>query len=92
MSIRVNVYEVVFLNINVKQLDLIEVVKCNIHQILSVPPIMQMLSYMDIVLENNTTVKFCKIKDNSTVLLKIKSKQLANYIVRILLLYSTAHI
>ena len=74
MSIRINVHEVVFLNIDVKQLDLIVVVKCNIHQILSVPPIMQMLSYMDVVLENNKTVNFCKIKDNSMVLLKIKSE------------------
>ena len=84
MSIRVNVHEVVFLNIDVKPLDLIEAVKCNIHMILSVPPIMQMLSYMDVVLENNVTVKFCQIKDNSMVLLKIKGEQPIR--VRILLL------
>ena len=69
-------HEVVFLNIEVKMLDKIEVVKWKIHKILSIPPMMQTLRYMEDILESNNTVKFYKITEDSTIMLISQSKYL----------------
>ena len=70
----VDVHAAVYININVKQTDSVEVIKWKVHELLFIPPAMQKLSYMDELLENTNTVKFYKIRDYSTITLKLESK------------------
>ena len=70
MIVKINVCQRVFLNIDVKLLDLIEVVKWKIHKILCIPPKMQTLTYTDEILEDNKTVKYYELKKHSTIFLR----------------------